>query len=351
MPHYTGAMSHSSTSLAPDLALQLAVQASAGLALLREGRFVWVNPAWLETLSLPRRRLIGETFESLDPQQPLLGDSLQRAAGSGGTVQLRRVRLLPPLGRAVEADLALTALPEGGVLVELHVLAPEVDPPAPRLSESLRGFAHEVKNPLAGLRGAAQLLRRRLHDGDLAELAELVIAEADRLAALADRLLHASGKPHLATLNIHEPIEHVLAILGSEERAPQLQRDFDPSLPPLRGDAGRLTQLLLNLGRNAVEAGARHLAWRTRIEHGAHLGERSVRMALRVDVADDGAGVPPALHESLFLPLVSGRAEGTGLGLALCQEIAREHGGTLGFRSRPGDTVFTLLLPLEIPHG
>jgi len=341
-----------STSVAPDLPQQLCLQANTGLAWLdREGRFAWVNPAWLEILSLPRRRLMGEPLAVLDPGLPALNDALQRARSDGNTVQLRRVHLAPALGREVDADLAFTALPEGGVLMELHELTPEIENAAPRLSESLRGFAHEVKNPLAGLRGAAQLLRRRLHDGDLAELAELVIAEADRLGALADRLLHASGKPHWATLNVHEPIEHVLAILASEENAPRLQRDFDPSLPALRGDADRLTQLLLNLGRNAVEAGARHLLLRTRVERGAHLGERVVRTALRVDVIDDGGGVPPELHDSLFLPLVSGRAGGNGLGLALCQEIAREHGGSLYFRSRPGETVFTLLLPPESAHG
>jgi two-component system nitrogen regulation sensor histidine kinase GlnL len=344
-------MSSPSTNLAAEFAAQLAVQAGTGLAVLEQGRFVWANPAWLEALSLPRKRLLGEELALLDPAQPLLNEGLQRAAASGGTVQLRRVRLAPALGRELEADLGFTALPDGRLLVELHALAPETEVPPPRLSESLRGFAHEVKNPLAGLRGAAQLLRRRLHDGDMAELAELVIAEADRLGALADRLLHASGKPHLAPLNIHEPIERVLAVLGSEERAPALQRDFDPSLPSVRGDAARLTQLLLNLGRNAVQAQARRLVFRTRIEHGVHLGERSLRMAVRVEVLDDGVGVPPALQDSLFLPLVSGRADGTGLGLALCQEIAREHGGTLAFRSRPGDTAFTLLLPLEPMHA
>lgn len=271
-------------------------------------------------------------------------------------MQARHLRLAPPLGRELLADLAVTPLPDGSVLLELHELSVEAETDdaqrgAPRLSESLRGFAHEVKNPLAGLRGAAQLLRRRVGDGDLIELAELVIAEADRLTALADRLLHASAKPHLTLLNIHEPVERVLAVLAAEEHAPRLLRDFDPSLPPLRGDADRLTQLLLNLARNASEAGARTLTLRTRVERGAHLSERIVRTALRVDVIDDGGGVPPELHESLFLPLVSSRAQGTGLGLALCQEIAREHGGTLNFRSRPGDTVFTLLLPLELPHG
>ena len=340
------------TSLEPAAAQALALQGATGLALLdAEGLFRWANPAWAEALGVSPRRWLGEPLQALDPALGALGEALARVRGEAGTVQLRRVHLAPPAGQALEADLAFSALPDGAVLLELHVQAPDVETAAPRLSESLRGFAHEVKNPLAGLRGAAQLLRRRLPEGDLAELAALVIAEADRLTALADRLLHASAKPHLAPLNIHEPIERVLAVLAAEPQAPALVRDFDPSLPPLRGDLDRLTQLLLNLGRNAIQAGAHTLTLRTRVERGVHLGERILRTALRVDVIDDGRGVPAELQDSLFLPLVSGRAEGSGLGLALCQEIAREHGGSLGFRSRPGDTVFTLLLPLELPHA
>ena len=340
------------TSLEPAAAQALALQGATGLALLdAEGLFRWANPAWAEALGVSPRRWLGEPLQALDPAVPTLAEALARVRREAGTVQLRRVHLAPPGARALDADLAFTALADGGVLLELHALSPEVERTAPRLSESLRGFAHEVKNPLAGLRGAAQLLRRRLPAGDLADLAELILAEADRLGALADRLLHASARPHLTRFSIHEPIERVVALLAAADDAPRIVRDFDPSLPPLRGDADRLTQLLLNLGRNAIEAGARTLTLRTRVERGAHLGERIARTALRVDVIDDGRGVPAELQDSLFLPLVSGRAEGSGLGLALCQEIAREHGGSLGFRSRPGDTVFTLLLPLELPHA
>jgi len=340
------------TSLEPAAAQALALQGATGLALLdAEGLFRWANPAWAEALGVSPRRWLGEPLQALDPAVPTLAEALARVRREAGTVQLRRVHLAPPGARALDADLAFTALADGGVLLELHALSPEVERTAPRLSESLRGFAHEVKNPLAGLRGAAQLLRRRLPAGDLADLAELILAEADRLGALADRLLHASARPHLTRFSIHEPIERVVALLAAADDAPRIVRDFDPSLPPLRGDLDRLTQLLLNLGRNAIQAGAHTLTLRTRVERGVHLGERILRTALRVDVIDDGRGVPAELQDSLFLPLVSGRAEGSGLGLALCQEIAREHGGSLGFRSRPGDTVFTLLLPLELPHA
>jgi two-component system nitrogen regulation sensor histidine kinase GlnL len=129
--------------------------------------------------------------------------------------------------------------------------------------------------------------------------------------------------------------------------AVRLARDYDPSLPDVSGDPDRLTQALWNLVRNAIEAGAATVTLRTRIEHGLRIGEALHPRVLRLDIADDGRGVPDDLSERIFLPLVSGRAEGSGLGLALAQQVAREHRGSLAYRSRPGHTVFTLLLPLD----
>jgi two-component system nitrogen regulation sensor histidine kinase GlnL len=213
-------------------------------------------------------------------------------------------------------------------------------------------LAHEVKNPLAGVRGAAQLLRRHVVDAELIALTDIILQEADRLASLADRLLRSANKPHLTSINLHEIAERIRA-LALAEVGPVLKidRDYDPSLPGLHGDANRLQQLLLNLMRNAIEADAKQIVLRTRVEHNALIGERTLKLALRLELIDDGQGVPEELAQSLFLPLVSGRANGSGLGLALAQEIAREHGGTLSYRSRPGHTVFALLLPAGNPHG
>ncbi|MES2313209.1 MAG: ATP-binding protein, partial [Pseudomonadota bacterium] len=218
------------------------------------------------------------------------------------------------------------------------------------LSATLRGFAHEVKNPLAGLRGAAQLLHRRVDNEDLRSLAGLIIDEADRLGVLANRLLHHDGAPQIGPVNIHQLLERLTDLLQAEPSPPQLRHDYDPSVPDLLGDADRLQQVLLNLARNALEAGAHTLTLRTRVEHGVRVGERMLRMALRVDVIDDGPGVPAALRDTLFQPLVSGRADGTGLGLALSREIAHEHGGELRYTSRPGETAFSLYLPMGRSH-
>ncbi|MBT2119314.1 PAS domain-containing sensor histidine kinase [Dyella sp. LX-66] len=321
---------------------------STGLALVDAGlRVLWINPALAEWLDTGPRSAAGQPLGLL-LHEPDWFAQAERALSEQRAVQLRGVALRTARGREWPADVALQPI-DGGLLLEVHVLAPAA-PAASPLSATLRGFAHEVKNPLAGLRGAAQLLQRRVADEDLKALAGLVIAEADRLASLANRLLHHDGAPRLGPVNIHEQLEWLTDLLQAEPEPPQLRHDYDPSLPDVKGDTERLQQVLLNLARNAVEAGARTLTLRTRVEHGLRVGERMLRTALRVDVADDGPGVPAALRDTLFEPLVSGRADGSGLGLALAREIAREHGGELRYASRPGETVFSLYLPLERTH-
>jgi len=165
-------------------------------------------------------------------------------------------------------------------------------------------------------------------------------------------LLQPGGKPHLSTLNLHEVAERARALIAAEaEPTLKLDRDYDPSLPTLHGNHDRLLQVVLNLMRNALQAKAKSIGLRSRAEHNVLIGERVVRLAARLDVIDDGEGVPESLSDSLFMPLVSGRSNGTGLGLALAREIAQEHGGTLTYHSRPGRTVFTLLLPLSGDTG
>jgi two-component system nitrogen regulation sensor histidine kinase GlnL len=325
-----------------------AEQMATGLALVDAGlRLQWINPALAESLKLGPRSAVGQPLGQLlaDPE------GLARAARvltEQRPQQWRGVSLVAPSGREITADIALQPF-EDGLLLEVHALVEPLANSSP-LSATLRGFAHEVKNPLAGLRGAAQLLQRRVDNEDLRSLAGLIIDEADRLGALANRLLHHDGAVRLGPVNVHQLLERLTDLLQAEAAPPQLRHDYDPSVPDLLGDADRLQQILLNLARNALEAGAQTLTLRTRVEHGLRLGERMLRMALRVDVIDDGAGVPLALRDTLFQPLVSGRADGTGLGLALSREIAHEHGGELRYTSRPGETVFSLYLPLERAH-
>jgi two-component system nitrogen regulation sensor histidine kinase GlnL len=306
----------------------------------------WINPALAGWLAQGGRRAAGQPLARWLDEATLA--RFARALAEQRPLQCREVALTALDGRAIVADIAAQPL-DGGLLLEVHELAAPMASASP-LSATLRGFAHEVKNPLAGLRGAAQLLQRRVESGELRALAGLILDEADRLGTLANRLLHHDGAAQLGAVNIHQVLERLTDLLQAEAPSPQLRHDYDPSVPDLLGDADRLHQLLLNLARNALEAGARTLTLRTRVEHGVRVGERMQRMALRVELVDDGAGIPAALRDTLFEPLVSGRADGTGLGLALSREIAHEHGGELRGASRAGETVFTLYLPLERAH-
>ncbi|MDR6937322.1 ATP-binding protein [Luteibacter sp. 3190] len=320
-----------------------------GLAVVGlDGRVAWLNPALGEVLDVGPRTAQGQELAVL-MRAPSLSAQLARVLAERRGFHLRGLAL-GLRGREVSADVSLQPIDDERVLVEVHPLAHDVASGATPLSATLRGFAHEVKNPLAGLRGAAQLLQRRVGDDDLRQLAGMVIAEADRLAALADGLLRHRGAARIGPVSVHELLDRLEGLVVAEPDAPRVRHDFDPSLPDSVGDTDRLMQVLLNLTRNAGQAGASTITLRTRVEHGARLGDRTVRAALRIDVMDDGAGVPDDLRDSLFQPLVSGRPDGTGLGLALSREIALEHGGDLRYTSRPGETVFSLYLPMERTH-
>jgi two-component system nitrogen regulation sensor histidine kinase GlnL len=223
--------------------------------------------------------------------------------------------------------------------------------------EILRNLAHEVRNPLAGLRAAAQLLEMELPRDDLREYTRVIVAEADRLADLVTRLASPS-QPAAApsVFNVHEVCERVLALIRLEfgERI-RLERDYDASVPDMRADRDPLLQALLNVARNGAQAlaetadvAAPVLRISTRILHQPVLADGQHRMGLRIAVADNGPGVPEALRDKLFHPLVTGRAQGTGLGLSLAQECLQRQGGLLEFDSAPGRTEFRLLLPLEV---
>jgi two-component system nitrogen regulation sensor histidine kinase GlnL len=215
----------------------------------------------------------------------------------------------------------------------------------------IRQLAHEIKNPLGGLRGAAQLLERQLSDPGMREYTSIIISEADRLKALVDSLLGPGHTPNKESVNVHELVQHVRQLLMADAPAEIIiDRDYDPSLPPLKLDRNQLIQAMLNLGRNAVQAmkSSGRLILRTRVITGVNIGTRRHRLVASVQFEDNGPGVPVHLQDKLFYPFVTGRAEGTGLGLAIAQDLVSRHGGLIEFESRPGKTVFTLLLPFNI---
>jgi len=322
-----------------------------------EGAIVGCNPAFSRWLGVGARRLMGWPLAGLDGGEGRLADAMGRLDATDAPLRVRRVRLRYADGEECFADVWLSRRDDAGWLLEAHPVDefPGDDPALllpSALSASLKGLAHELRNPLAGLKGAAQLLARRLDadtHGDSPELVAMIGSEVERLTALVDRLLTpAPPRPH-TPLNIHAVLERVLRLAESDAGwAVRLVRDYDPSLPEFAGDADRLMQSVWNLVRNAIEAGAANVTLRTRAEHAVRIADAVHPIALRLEIIDDGRGVPEELTERLFLPLVSGRAEGSGLGLALAQQVAREHRGSLAYRSRPGHTVFTLLLPMHV---
>ncbi|MES1946203.1 signal transduction histidine kinase, nitrogen specific, NtrB [Salinisphaera sp. C84B14] len=216
--------------------------------------------------------------------------------------------------------------------------------------EMIRGLAHEIKNPLGGLRGAAQLLEREIDDDGLKEFTTVIIREADRLQNLVDGLLGPRRPPNKQPLNIHEPLEHVRALISSDLPANvELKRDFDPSIPEIRADREQLIQTLFNLVGNAVTAldGSGEILLRTRTQRLFTIGGTQHRLVARVDVIDNGPGIPRELLPRIFHPMVSSRAEGTGMGLPIAQYLIHLHHGLIECESRPGQTIFSVILPLE----
>nr|WP_187775750.1 ATP-binding protein [Luteimonas suaedae] len=319
----------------------------------RHARIEGCNPAFARWLGVSARRLLDQPLAALEVEGEALRRALVADAGDGAEqLRLRRIELAFLGGEPRFADGWLSRREGGGWMLEAHPVDefPGDDPlrvlPS-ALAAALKGLAHELRNPLAGLKGAAQLLARRVDDGESRELVDLIQSEVARLTDLIDQLLAPSPPQPHAALNIHGVLERVLRLAEHEAGwVVKLIRDYDPSLPDMTGDADRLTQATWNLVRNAIQAGAANVTLRTRIERGVRIADAVHALALRLEIVDDGRGVPEELAEQIFLPLVSGRADGSGLGLALAQQVVREHRGSLAYRSRPGHTVFTLLLPL-----
>lgn len=307
---------------------------------------LWMNDAMSDLLEVGVRSVRGQPFAKLLDMPDALTDASRRLRQGEAQVQWRHLHLTTLQHRERVIDMVMQALPDEHWLLEIHALIPTQASSTP-LAATLRGVAHEVKNPLAGLRGAAQLLRQRSVDDDMRQLADVVIHETDRLRTLTDRLLQHGQAAKLGMVNLHEVLERICRLMQAQKPELQIKEDYDPSLPAVHGDADRLQQLLLNLARNAVEAGATSLCLRTRVAHRVTLSAGVVRTAVRVDVVDNGPGVPLRLNDVLFQPLVSGRADGTGLGLALARETACDHGGDLCHAQTAEGTVFTLYLPLE----
>lgn len=316
-----------------------------------------MNPAAEALFGLSERQVLGRCIADIFRPADELVHLCRRALATGLTFGLREFA-----ARIGERDLKLDCRAgplddDTGLLLEL--VDAERDRSVRReaaliaqqqLSRRIvKQLAHEVKNPLGGMRGAAQLLERQLQSPELKAYTKVIIEEADRLAALVDSTVQAGGEPKPEQVNLHEITEHVANLIGAEKgEAIELIRDYDPSLPPLYVDRSQMIQAFLNLARNALQAVGTHgtLIFRTRaLMHVIIRGEPH-RLVLSAEVQDNGPGIPPELQETVFYPLVSGRSMGTGLGLTIAQDLVSRNGGLIEFTSEPGKTVFQMRLPV-----
>ena len=312
------------------------------------GRVLQMNSAAEGCLLVSRERAKGQSIQSIVELPAALA---QIMVLQNGRDEVRRLHELKFAGGVF--DCTIQPIDQGEWLLELNNL--EWEQRRLRLQQRevqtgmlellSRNLGHEVRNPLGGIRGAAQMLAEELDDGELATLARLIMRESDRI----DELIQRFGHPELVrqTIDLYPLLDEALDLLAAEfGDSVEVERDFDPSIPAFSADASAIRQVLLNLLRNAYQAQAGTILIRTRIRHGGALLQSGSNSVLRIDVIDDGQGVPESLQSLLFLPLVTGRRDGTGLGLSLSQQIASAHSGLLTFEARQTGSCFSLLLPL-----
>ncbi|GAB7127035.1 nitrogen regulation protein NR(II) [Silvimonas sp. JCM 19000] len=331
---------------------------AAVLATHDDGSLVYFNPIAADLLGL-RDDFIGAPLtQCLGPDNAVV-TALENAGRGNITLTEHEILLHSTHG---EIYVSLTASPidgpAGSAIAEIRQIdqqrkiANEERLQAQQQAnrELIRNLAHEIKNPLGGIRGAAQLLSRELHDAHLKEYTQVIIEESQRLQSLLDRLLTPHRLPQLGELSIHEVLERVRSLMLAETpNGLAVKRDYDTSLPNLIGDREQLIQAVLNIMRNAIQAmaGVGEIMLRTRVARQVTLNRQRYPIAVQIQIIDNGPGIPEHLKDTLFYPLVSGRPGGTGIGLHLAHTFISQHHGTIDFDSRPGYTCFNLLLPLN----
>jgi len=322
----------------------------------------YCNSAAEELFRLSRRQLQSTSLKEVILDGDLMHDSIIEALTKSENYQQRDARLLIAGQDWVTADLDISRLElgqESAILIEIrsddrnHSIGLDSNEYSQHLAANtlIRGLGHEIKNPLGGLRGAAQLLTMELGDDSLKEYTSVIIKEADRLSALVDRMMapHKQGQAKL--INVHEPLEEAITLVTMEVGdSVQFIRNYDPSIPELMLFSDGIQQAFLNLIQNAVQAmdGSGSIELETRIVRNMLLGDQQQPLVARINFIDSGPGVPEHLKRKLFLPLVSGRASGTGLGLGVAQSLIQQHQGVIEYRDDQPKTTFSVYLPVTI---
>ena len=340
----------------------LELLATAVLLLTETLEVSYANPAAENLFELSRRQLLGNSARTLFGDAPGLFQAIDKALANGASYTEQEIELgvngKPRLH--LSCTVSVIESPDATLLLEFRHIDQQLKiAREERLLEQqqanrelIRSLAHEIKNPLGGIRGAAQLLERELDRPPLIEYTQVIIGEADRLQTLVNRLLTPHRLPSYRRTNIHELLSRVASLVQAEFPDIAMRSDFDISLPEFEADPEQLTQALLNVVKNAGQAlqsirGPREIRITTRVARSVTLAKRRYRLALAVSIEDNGPGIPGELRDRIFYPLVSGREGGNGLGLTIAQTFIAQHSGTIECESAPGRTVFTILLPLE----
>ncbi len=356
----------------PALAADAAARACAGLELLATAvlmldaarRVTYANPAAENLFELAKKHLLGHRPDHIFADAQGLSAAIDMAVRGGATYTEQELELAV-MGKA-KLHLICTVSPvdtrAAALLLEFRHIDQQLKiAREERLIEQqqanrelIRNLAHEIKNPLGGIRGAAQLLERELDRPQLIEYTQVVIGEADRLQSLVNRLLTPHRLPRFQRTNIHEVVSRVRSVVQAEFPRVAILCDFDTSLPELHADPEQLMQATLNIVRNAAQAleatANPQIQLTTRVARYVNLARKRHRVALALSIGDNGPGIPDTIRDRIFYPLVSGREGGTGLGLTLAQAFIAQHAGAIECESAPGCTVFTILLPLEPPR-
>lgn len=327
----------------------------------------YLNSSAEVLLEASGNRVLGESITSLFSEDSNDETRLIDAIKDANAFTKREALLRLPSQQIITVDCAVTPIVDGDNIVSLIMELQPLDR-LKRISKEeeilssqqnaqalIRGLAHEIKNPLGGLRGAAQLLARELPENALTEYTDIIIEEADRLGNLLDRMLGPNSLLELKPLNIHEVLERVRGLINAETNGTILiKRDYDPSIPDLIADKERLIQATLNIARNSMQAlmssdKTPHpsITFKTRTRRQFTIGNKRHRLVCHVSISDNGPGIEAGLIDKIFLPMISGRANGTGLGLSISQSIINHHHGLIECSSEPGATSFNLYIPLE----
>ncbi|MFT7234877.1 MAG: two-component system nitrogen regulation sensor histidine kinase GlnL [Methylophagaceae bacterium] len=332
--------------------------ASAIVILDNNFKLRFINAAAEVLFDISQRQAELIPFQTILPGEDNLFLSLNTVQQTGQEILNREIKLFIPSTGEIIVDCAIKLLEENEeeqlILLQIfqldhkHRISREESLHAQQ--QVMRGLAHEIKNPLGGLRGAAQLLERQLESDELKEYTGIIISEADRLQNLMANMLGSQQQSKKTQVNIHEVLQRVRQLVKIEvDERLVFQADYDPSIPELEVDLDHLVQIFLNLVRNAVQAlnGVGKIILKTRIKRHATIDNKRYRIAAAIDIIDNGHGITTSLQESMFYPLVTGRPEGTGLGLYICQSLVHRNQGVISCISQPGHTVFSVVFPLE----